>query len=273
LFIVDDIADSFDYRNKYAIIQYLLDISDGADFKQIILTHNFDFFRTIRNRFQQRECLIATKTVSGIKFNPASGVRNVLMVWKKEFFQNNKRRIAAIPFMRNLIEYIDSSDPGFKKLTDLLHWKPGRTDAITQADLDGIYHNLFKPASKKSHGNPLELVVDMIDAEAVLCLAVPSGPNLEHKVVLAMATRLAAEKFMVGKVGAAFAATITKFQAAVLLKEFKRISTDAGAIGVLDRVVLMTPENIHLNAFMYEPLLDMSDEHLKKLFQDVKALK
>jgi hypothetical protein len=42
LFVVDDIADSFDYKNKYAIIQYLQDISDGPTFKQIILTHNFD---------------------------------------------------------------------------------------------------------------------------------------------------------------------------------------------------------------------------------------
>jgi len=29
-------------------------------------------------------------------------------------------------------------------------------------------------------------------------------------------------------------------------------------------VVLMTPENIHLNSFMYEPIIDMSDEHLKR---------
>jgi hypothetical protein len=40
---------------------------------------------------------------------------------------------------------------------------------------------------------------------------------------------------------------------------------DAASIGVLQRVVLMTPENIHMNSFMYEPILDMSDEHLRKL--------
>lgn len=46
LFVVDDIADSFDYKNKYAIIQYLQDVSEDPLFRQIILTHNFDFFRT-----------------------------------------------------------------------------------------------------------------------------------------------------------------------------------------------------------------------------------
>jgi hypothetical protein len=31
-------------------------------------------------------------------------------------------------------------------------------------------------------------------------------------------------------------------------------------------VILMTPENIHLNSFMFEPIIDMSDEHLRKLY-------
>jgi DNA-binding transcriptional regulator YhcF (GntR family) len=43
LFIIDDIADSFDYKNKYAIIEYLKDISGISGFSQIILTHNYDF--------------------------------------------------------------------------------------------------------------------------------------------------------------------------------------------------------------------------------------
>ncbi len=34
----------------------------------------------------------------------------------------------------------------------------------------------------------------------------------------------------------------------------------------------MTPENIHLNSFMYEPIIDMSDAHLRKLYEDVLKL-
>ena len=34
----------------------------------------------------------------------------------------------------------------------------------------------------------------------------------------------------------------------------------------------MTPENIHLNSFMYEPILDMSDSHLRALYKEVVAL-
>lgn len=41
---------------------------------------------------------------------------------------------------------------------------------------------------------------------------------------------------------------------------------------MLDRVTLMTPENIHLNSFMYEPIIDMGEGPLRKLYEDVKAL-
>jgi hypothetical protein len=34
----------------------------------------------------------------------------------------------------------------------------------------------------------------------------------------------------------------------------------------------MTPENIHVNAFMYEPIIDMSGDHLRSLFADVSKL-
>lgn len=34
----------------------------------------------------------------------------------------------------------------------------------------------------------------------------------------------------------------------------------------------MTPENIHLNSFMYEPILDMSDIHLKDLYKRVTGI-
>jgi hypothetical protein len=47
---------------------------------------------------------------------------------------------------------------------------------------------------------------------------------------------------------------------------------DDKAVRVVKRVVLMTPENIHLNSFMYEPILDMSDDHLRALYQDVGKL-
>ena len=79
---------------------------------------------------------------------------------------------------------------------------------------------------------------------------------------------------MVGKLNdPAFMLTIEANQTTRLLKEYRQLfPADKVAIGVLQRVALMTPENIHLNSFMYEPILDMSDDHLRKLYVDVLAL-
>jgi len=58
-----------------------------------------------------------------------------------------------------------------------------------------------------------------------------------------------------------------------LFREFKvKFSADAATIAILERVILMTPENIHLNSFMYEPIIDMSDEHLRQLYLDLQKL-
>ena len=46
----------------------------------------------------------------------------------------------------------------------------------------------------------------------------------------------------------------------------------AETLKVLNQVILMTPENIHINSFMYEPLMDMSNHHLVTLYKDVKVL-
>lgn len=41
---------------------------------------------------------------------------------------------------------------------------------------------------------------------------------------------------------------------------------------VLNLVAMITPEYIHLNAFMFEPILDMSLKQLYSLYKDVKDL-
>ena len=65
----------------------------------------------------------------------------------------------------------------------------------------------------------------------------------------------------------------TAHQTQELLARFKgQFASETKAIEVLDRVQLMTPENIHLNSFMYEPIVDMSGDHLRKLYGDVLAL-
>jgi hypothetical protein len=274
LLVVDDIADSFDYKNKYAIIQYLKDIAEESTFKQIILTHNFDFFRTINSRFvKYSHCYMASKSSTGILLHKATGIQNVFVKdWKLNFFTDAKKRIACIPFVRNLIEFTrGDQDPGFIKLTSLLHWKTD-SQSITENDLDKIFNQIF--ATTGSAGKNALPVIEQIANEASACLEAGQGINFENKIVLSIAIRLAVEKYMIAKINdPAFITTISANQTPALLKKFVETQgVTHPAVAVVHRVILMTPENIHLNSFMYEPILDMSDDHLRKLFQNVQNL-
>ena len=49
-------------------------------------------------------------------------------------------------------------------------------------------------------------------------------------------------------------------------------NSDPEKLKILDEVNIMTPEHIHINSFMYEPLLDMDITELLGLYQKVKSL-
>ena len=269
LFIFDDIADSFDYRNKYAIIQYLMDIADGPHFKQILLTHNFDFFRTVNSRFvKYPRCLMAAKTSKGLSIKQAEGIKNPFVKdWKIHFFDDPKKRIASIPFLRNLIEYTKGADDAdFGTLTSLLHWKANSAN-ITQGNLDRIFGTMFggNEASRDSQAS----VISVVGRAARACMNgvdQEGGIRFENKIVLSIAIRIGAERFMAERIrDRTFLESIVANQTGQLLERFEKdFAGETEALEVIKRVVLMTPENIHLNSFMYEPILDMSDEHLKE---------
>jgi len=275
IFVIDDIADSFDYRNKYAIIQYLRDIAREPNFSQIILTHNFDFFRTVNSRFVPYDhCLMAFRSERGLTLKKAEGIQNIFVNdWKCNFFADPRKRFASIPFIRNIIEYTKGDkDPDFIKLTSLLHWKADSA-AVAQADLDVIFNSVF--GTKGVWADGAAPVIDSIMSEASQCLTADDGSNFENKIVLSVAVRIAAEQFMVEKIGdPTFVAAIAVNQTAKLFEKYQEVpNAETHAIKIIERVMLMTPENIHLNSFMYEPILDMSDDHLRQLYGEVLKLK
>ena len=101
----------------------------------------------------------------------------------------------------------------------------------------------------------------------------PAGVNFENKIVLAIAARLAAEKYMVDKLNDPKNDAMPFNQTHELLQKYKIHGGNNGDIAILSKVALMTPENIHLNSFMYEPIIDMSDDALRKLYKAVAELK
>lgn len=280
ILIIDDIADSFDYKNKYAIIEYLKEIATSDNFYQIILTHNFDFYRTTYGRLgiQRDRRLQAIRNKYGIELKEIKYQNDVFKTWLLNISKGNlEQLIALIPFIRNIAEYtLGDSSEQYKKLTSLLHIKP-ETPSITFSDfLSIIKQTLSNDTVPKAGSINVEdkilsnvyQVADQIEIEQEETL------ELEKKIVLSIATRLKSEEYMINKINnSSLVEGITKNQTATLVDLFqKQFPEDKKSLKILKRVNLMTPENIHLNSFMYEPILDMSNEHLKVLYKDIKTL-
>ena len=272
--VIDDIADSFDYKNKYAIIEYLKDIFDSGQFLCIFLSHNFDFYRTISGRLGlKRDCkLHAAKIGRKLKLIKEKYQKNPFNHWKDNL-TTPAFCISSIPFVRNLAEYC-GLDVEFIKLTSLLHIKAD-TDTITLDELCRIYKKILADKQQLSLKPQAKLVIDLINEEAAVVFdAQEESVELEGKIVLSIAIRLLAERHMIKVVNnAVFVEAITENQTIKLLQEYKRLGLGrVEDVLVLEQVNLMTPENIHLNSFMYEPILDLGIAHLKSLYSAVNKL-
>lgn len=275
LFIVDDIADSFDYKNKYAIIEYLSEVSAEDGFQQLILSHNFDFYRTVSGRLNlKRESrILAGKENGAVALYPEIYQKSSpFSHWRKHLTQN-RMLIASIPFLRNLAEF-SGDTASYAKLTSLLHLKSD-TANFSVADLEALIKNILHDKDNLSLPDSDALVKDLIYGVAST-IASDANDNaaLEDKVTLSIAIRLKAEEFMIAKINdEVFCNGISRNQTIELIKRFKDdFPTDKERIQLFDQVNLMTPENIHLNSFMYEPILDLSAQHLKRLFTRIDAL-
>ncbi|MCL6284899.1 hypothetical protein M3P21_15310 [Ruegeria sp. 2012CJ41-6] len=283
LFVFDDISDSFDYKNKFAIVDFLEDVTklEDTNFLAIILTHNFDFLRTVSSRkiCPAHQCRLAFRTAEGIKLEAfkQSDIQSPFHKWQNRLGEPPVL-IAYIPFLRNVIEYTSgdkdaegNDNEDYLHLTRMLHYKD-ETEALTIRDYKTVFErhlaNCVFPEVALDQS-----IIDHIFATADACVNVDEGVNLEHKIVLSIAIRVWSERFMIGKIrGNEPDYDVARKQTGDLFQAFKeQFNNQAEEIGILRRVNLITPANIHINAFMYEPILDMGMGELVALYQDVKA--
>lgn len=280
LIVMDDISDSFDYQNKYAIIEYVNELTEVFEdkFKIIMLTHNFDFYRTIGSRLGKKvKPMMAVKEQDGsicIRAGKYVGATPFDLEMKNGDKDSNL--ISLIPFIRNLLEYEKgTSSPEFIKLTGCLHLMPN-TYTITDTEVVEIIEK-FK-GRKFEHEPRGEKMIDIIYREAD---AIESGRELhelfiEDKIVLSVAIRITADKFLRNSLLEAGLReediNTDTSQTALWIKKYKALNPPREKLKIVEKVNMMTPEFIHLNSFMYEPLVDMSVWHLIDLYKEVKAL-
>ncbi|GAA7357981.1 hypothetical protein [Helicobacter pylori] len=276
LLVFDDISDSFDYRNKYAIIEYLNDLQECKQFKLLVMTHNFDFYRTLASRLnipREQIKMIRKNDAREIIFENGGYLKSVIKCIRDS--EKDKDFFALIPFVRNLIEYTSfqaDKNNNYIKLTSCLHMKKDTKDIQIQ-DISKIFDSVFgtERKKKKIEEDNSKLYFETIYniAEKIYNDKNHDHIELQNKIIFSIVIRLKSEEWMLNKLNQEFESTNN--QTRELYDAIKKeLSDDEKRI--IQKVLMITPENIHINSFMFEPILDISLDHLYTCFEEVKNL-
>lgn len=279
--IMDDIADSFDYRNKYAIIEYIKDIVELDIFMPIILTHNFDFYRTVAGRVEIKPTSnFVMKSDTEVLLTHGQYFENVFDSWRSNVYSNDTIFISSIAFIRNLVEYTKGRKNGvYLNLTSLLHYKKNAidgvmaTESIKNSDIITWYCNEWGRENCKFKQESSQKTIDLIFNIAEKIADKPEDSiEIEKKIVLSIAIRLMTEKYMIDRINDEARTDKINGNQTRSLRDMIVFNTEELFIKeVIERVLIITSENIHINSFMYEPIVDMSLGELRRLYQDVKV--
>ena len=191
--------------------------------------------------------------------------------------QDDKIFISMIPYVRNLIEYSNGEeDRKYLLLTSCLHQK-NDTTSITESQVIDVMKDYTRGKGMKRTDSGRKMYdIIMETAESVANEQETNLVLLQNKIVLSIAIRLMAEKYLKEKLLSSGVKEedllVTGNQTGTWTGKYKTNCPDDANRTIIERVNMMTPELIHLNSFMYEPLIDMSIFHLIKLYNDCKTL-
>lgn len=153
--------------------------------KMIILSHNYDFYRTISSRIPiNRKCrLFADNNDMSINFIEEKYQKQPFEYWKTK--PNQKFVLALIPFVRNIIEFgkernisaqVDKED--FLLLTALLHEKD-ITHEITFTDILALYSEYI---GVNSFENDVTLDARVVQTLYDVCNQIRRRQNKSYKI-------------------------------------------------------------------------------------------
>lgn len=300
LLVLDDVVDSFDYKNKYAFIEYLLDITEneGNNLYFILLTHNFDFYRNLKSRMglARANCHLVKRNQDGTLELTQGNFLNDYFLCLKEKMERRVDKvqlpefIALIPFFRNLSEYKlfaaagnqETSETLYNFLTNCLHIKEN-TKAITlemvQKEISSYFTALPAELTFQDYRPECRYFDSLLKvAEKSNQVILNEPETLVHKIILSISCRLMLEDILLSsldkdtlsKLDCSKNQTRALVQAYLEKTKLRDPDQSAELRKLCREVVLLSSENIHLNSFMYEPLLDTDPIHLSQLYETLK---
>lgn len=258
--ILDDIVETFDYSNRYAFMEYINDLVN-LEVPTIVMTHNFEFYRTVSKRIPKLRKSVASANSNGIvdirtnnRIN--KNMENILKCSNVyDFF-------CAIPYLRE-IKTILLDDT--KTLDSCLHYKENTSKLQIKDILLHFPRNAIKNLKIDGSDIYIEKLFEISDN-----LSGFDDFDIVKKTILSLSCRLLIERKIIAN-NFNLLSDINTNQTAQLLDLYgEKLFPDVKKY--LEAVQLSTPEFIHANAFMYEPLIDINGKYLLELYNEIKKI-
>lgn len=259
IIILDDIVETFDYSNRYAFIEYINDIvKEGMTL--IVLTHNFEFYKTLSSRVRGLRKLVASIDKKGVVYIQKN--KNISLNMEKILNINNPEALYfAIPYLRET-KIILQQDTSL--LTSCLHYKANTKNIKIKDILE------FFPQKKSAIEIDDEKLYLVGLKELATNMSEFDDYDIVKKTILSMCCRIFLEEKIIGNNFSIVEET--NFNQFTYLRNTYKDQLNDNVVQLMDKVQLATPEFIHGNAFMYEPLVDIKGTYLKEIYKEVVNL-
>ncbi len=258
--ILDDIVETFDYANRYAFIEYINDLVK-ADVPIIVLTHNFEFFRTLSIRVRALKRLEAISTDDGTVYirkntNLGKNIEKILCINSIEQF------LFSIPYVREVNIILRKNTNNFDKL---LHYNKEIKNFTLGQVKDLLGDDAKIDIEIDENDNYLETLKRVTNRFKDI-----DNSNLVNKTILSMYLRVILEEKIIQD-NYDLLSGINEFQLAKIKEKYSdRLSEKTNLL--IEKIQLLTPEFIHGNAFMYEPLIDIDVRRLLEVKKELDNL-
>lgn len=276
LLVLDDVVESFDYRNKYAFFEYLQELASQNSHLYIIsLTHNFDFFRLVYEKLYPKNKEQFRLVISDEKNNLSAEEMfdpRVFGSYKKDAARDKSAWVTMIPFARNIVEFQHGkSHDDYKKLTRALHTIDNEaTVGHIQQYLQTIVNIADTPFDKS-----LNIHEAIIMRAKEVAAATSDCFSLKDNLVLAIGTRLCIERYIISKISEEdYRNAVSKERDLTrkLLILYSNNCSDPNKqiyLKMFNKAAAIVDGTIHINSFMYEPLVDVGTWEMKKMFNEI----
>ena len=239
------------------------------------MTHNFDFFRSIIFACggNDVDCFFAYKDKdSNVQLYGAKKNNYYLNIANFNMWKNNpsnEKFIAFIPFARTILQLQDNSDSNLKIVLNYLHYDVV-LESLQMSDIITLLVSKFKVKTRSISISSSDRYLKVLsDISSSICGSDIKETNLEDKIVVGLYLRVFLERFLTKKLidvtGHKPIISNERYRNRELYSQCKPYLSQEEK-DIVESINVVCPPYVHVNSFMYEPLIDVSGNELKKQY-------